>query len=194
MFCPVVFSSNESHLHFPLAVLHPPAFVPSRRQCLESLRVLTFHVLNNPVSQQAVQRLLGCLISCLSVKLVHRSLRHEVLSSPMFLRRLTTSALFRVSSSASSILVLPPVSGVGAVLINLFVSSTTAGSGVFLLTRRRFVTGVHSQVESEKIVFHSKMMRQFEVFLQSLPSRVQVTPASEVYHVGPDPARPMATF
>ena len=35
-------------------------------------------------------------------------------------------------------------------------------------------------------MFHSKMIRQFEVFLQSLPSRVQVTPASEVYHVGPD--------
>ena len=37
-----------------------------------------------------------------------------------------------------------PLSGVGAVLLNLFVSSTTAGSGVLLLRRRRLVTGVHS--------------------------------------------------
>ena len=160
VFCLLVFSPNASHLHFPLAVLHPPAFVPSRRQCLEPLRVLTLHVLNKPVSQQAVQRLLDRLISCLSVELaacpqavgpsisscvfvviqvpVNSSIeafatkssarQYFSAGSPSSSSVGSTSALFRVSSSASSILVLSPVSSVGAVLLNLFVSSTTAGS------------------------------------------------------------------
>ena len=44
-------------------------------------------------------------------------------------------------------------------------------------------TGNTFVAESEKIAIFSMMIRHFELFLQSLPLRVQVAPTSEVYRV-----------
>ena len=60
--CPLVFWSNESDLHLPLTVLHLPTFLPSSRQGFEFRRVLTLHVFNHSMRQQAVQRFLSRLL------------------------------------------------------------------------------------------------------------------------------------
>ena len=92
----------------------------------------------------------------------------------------STSVLFRVSPSTTSISVWSPVSKMGYMSLDLFVALTIVESGVLFLKRRRLTTGVHSVSGSTFTASDSGRIKDDLVPAEEDPPLRSVSPVSAI--------------
>ena len=193
---------GPSSSHSPSFIRQP--FSQRVRQGFEFRRVLTLHVLHNSMCQQAIQRFPSHLCLCLPVELAAcsqgssaqvsfrcivvedlqlahpskpwpRSPQHAVVSACRFHQRPPSCSFIRQIH-------LGAVTNVRSrnCADQFFVASTTAGSGVLLLSRRRLARGVHSVSGRAFTVSDSGRAGDDLVPLEDVPPVRSVSPASAI--------------